>query len=548
MDNFKDLNSLFLEKSAKFPDSTFSSSSPNPTNGYVYENITFSELSDLVDRLAYAFVNTFDVGRGDKVAIIGRPHPKWAASFFATQRVGAIGVPISYNFTSEEIRRILNESEAKLAIVQSDKHSVVAEKFNQLSYLQNLVVYGGEAEEGFRTWESYLTEETYTEEANVNKDDTAVLMYTSGTTGHGKGVMLSHKNLLVNVRDIAQALDVSPADCFVSILPWDHIYGLTTTLLIPLDFGASMVYTVDYRNLPKVLKEHNATILLGVPKLLNALYDEIIQEIKSKWLTRLLYRSLPSLLRSGVKRKFAGKQFRFTVSGGAPLNHEISEGLRNLGIGVMEGYGLTETSPVLTFTPDPFNEKPGSVGLALQSVELKLTEADENDINEVLARGPNVMKGYYKNKNKTDEVLEDNGWLHTGDSGRMDEDNWLYLNGRKKNVIVLESGNNVYPEEVEGELEKISYIDDVMVRQSWRKNRPVVSAVIYPDFEKLEEDNITNLETIKSVLWEKIKVQSKNLAYFMRIKSKQDIEVLEEPFEKTPTLKVKRYLYQDQEE
>ncbi|MFW6049393.1 MAG: AMP-binding protein, partial [Candidatus Bipolaricaulota bacterium] len=444
MDKYKNLDELFTDKCQAFPDSTLQTSAPDPSNGYKYHQLTFSDLSDLVDRLASSFVNKFDIEEGDRVAIIGRPHPQWAASFFAAFRVGAVAVPISYNFTSEEIRRVLNESEAKLAVVQSDKHSVVAEKFTQLAHLDNLVVYGGEAEEGFRTWGSYLTEERYTERAGVERKDTAVLMYTSGTTGHGKGVMLSHENLLVNLSDIGEALDIGPDDSLVSILPWDHIYGLTTTLLVPFDTGASMVYTVDYRNLPKVLKKKGGTILLGVPKLLNTLYEEIMTKIESSWWKKLLYKFFPAVLQGSIKKKLAGEKFRFAVSGGAPLNPETGSGLRELGIGVMEGYGLTETSPVLTFTPDPFTDKTGTVGQALPSVELRLRETDDKEINEVLARGPNVMKGYYKNSQKTDEVLEPDGWFHTGDSGTMDEDDWLYLNGRMKNVIVLESGNNVY--------------------------------------------------------------------------------------------------------
>lgn len=548
MEAFDSLDSLFRETTHRFPSSKFRTSTSSPDDGYDYRDISFAELATLVSRLAHSMVEEFDIEAGDKVAIIGRPHPKWAASFFAAQRVGATIVPIAYNFTSEEIRRVLHESESKLAIVQSDKHSVVAEKFNSLSHLDNLVVFGGEAEEGFQSWDSFLSTEMLEEERSQDSEETAVLMYTSGTTGHGKGVMLSHKNLLVNVKDIAETLEVTPEDCMVSILPWDHIYGLTTTLLVPLAFGASMVYTRDYRNLPSVLKEYRGTILLGVPKLLNALYEETLSKINSAWWTRLLYKFAPGLLKSKVKKKLAGEQFRFITSGGAPLNPETAKGLRDLGIGVMEGYGLTETSPVLTFTRDPFTDNTGSVGLPLPSVEIKLRETDEKEINEVLVKGPIVMKGYYKNEEKTNEVLEEDGWFHTGDSGYLDEDGRLYLNGRTKNVIVLESGNNVYPEEVEHELERIPFIEEVMVREGRRSGRAVVSAVIYPDYEGLEVKGIEGKDSIKSFLWEKIKAESKNLAPYMRIKSKRDIEIIEEPFEKTPTQKVKRYLYQGQGE
>lgn len=548
MKNYDSLDSLFRGVTSKFPDSNFKTSASDPNNGYEYRQISFGEMADLVSRLAYAMVNKFEIESGDKVAIIGRPHPKWAASFFAAQRVGATVVPIAYNFTSEEIRRVLHESESKLALVQSEKHSVVASKFDELSYLENLVVYGGDSNAGYPSWDSFLSEKRMEEKRDQNPDETAILMYTSGTTGHGKGVMLSHENLLVNVRDIAETLDVSPADCMVSILPWDHIYGLTTTLLVPLAFGASMVYTKDYRNLQSVLKENNGTILLGVPKLLNALYEETITKIKSTWWTRWLYKLAPGLLKSKVKDKLAGEQFRFITSGGAPLSPDTAMGLRKLGIGVMEGYGLTETSPVLTFTRDPFTDKAGSVGLPLPSVEIKLEETDDKEINEVLVRGDNVMKGYYKNEEKTREVLDEDGWFRTGDSGRLDEDGRLYLNGRTKNVIVLESGNNVYPEEVEHELGRIAFIDEVMVKEGRRAGRAVVSAMIYPDYEGLAEKGIEGKNSIKSFLWEKIKSESKSLAPYMRIKSKRDIEILDEPFEKTPTQKVKRYLYKSEEE
>lgn len=548
MKDYDSLDALFRGVVSKFPDSQFKTSTSDPNNGYDYRKISFGELADLVSRLAYAMKNKFEIERGDKVAVIGRPHPKWAASFFAAQRVGATAVPIAYNFTVEEIRRVLHESESKLAFVQSDKHSVVASKFDELSHLENLVVYGGDSSAGYPSWDSFLSEGKMEERREQDPDEIAILMYTSGTTGHGKGVMLSHDNLLVNVRDIAETLDVSPADCMVSILPWDHIYGLTTTLLVPLAFGASMVYTKDYRNLQSVLKENDGTILLGVPKLLNALYEETITKIKSSWWTRWLYKLAPGLLKGKVKKKLAGDQFRFITSGGAPLSPDTAMGLRELGIGVMEGYGLTETSPVLTFTRDPFTDKAGSVGLPLPSVEIKLEETDDKEINEVLVRGDNIMKGYYKNEEKTREVLDEDGWFRTGDSGRLDEDGRLYLNGRTKNVIVLESGNNVYPEEVEHELGRIAFIDEVMVKEGRRSGRAVVSAMIYPDYEGLAEKGIEGKNSIKSFLWEKIKSESKSLAPYMRIKSKRDIEILEEPFEKTPTQKVKRYLYKGNEE
>ncbi|MFP4588511.1 MAG: AMP-dependent synthetase/ligase [Candidatus Acetothermia bacterium] len=536
---------MFVRSVEEYPDSIIKTADPESSDGERYLKNSFSELAESVSQLSYS-LRKAGISEGDKVALIGKPHPRWAATFFATQRLGAICVPIDCGLTSDEVRRILQESETKLVAIEGVSQDLVADNVDLLPHVEEVLVYSGQARGGFADWNGFIGQQTLEDGPDTPPTNTAVIMYTSGTTGDAKGVMLSHRNLVTNVVDVDTMLDIGSDDMLTSILPWHHIYGMNTNLLLPINYGASISYTEDYRNLPEVLKENEATFLLGVPKLFNAVYKEIKHEIESNMFSRILYRISPRLLSWLVKKKFAGSQFRFAVSGGAPLDPETARGFRELGLGIMEGYGLTETSPILTLTEDPFTEKTGTVGSPLPSVELKLDSANEKGVQEVLARGPNIMQGYYKNSQRTEEVLDEDGWFHTGDSGSFDEEQWLYLNGRKKNVIVLESGKNVYPEEVEWELERLPFIQEALVQEKKRSGKPVVSAVVYPDYGRLEEEGIVDEDAIKDVLWQVVKNDCQRLASYKRIKSKRDIEILEEPFEKTPTFKVKRYLYSDE--
>jgi long-chain acyl-CoA synthetase len=243
-----------------------------------------------------------------------------------------------------------------------------------------------------------------------------------------------------------------------------------------------------------------------------------------------------------VKKKLLTPEFRFFVSGGAALATEVGVGLRRLGLGMIEGYGLTETSPVLSFS-EPFTKRAGTVGRPLKGVEIRIENPDADGYGEVLARGPNVMLGYYKNEKRTREVLTEDGWFRTGDLGRLDRAGYLYLAGRKKNVIVLESGKNVYPEEVEWELSQIPEIEEVLVYERERGGTPVVAALIYPNWEELRRQGIEDEEAARDLLWEKIKEAQKNLAPFKRIKSKDDLGLVKEPFEKSTKQEIKRHLY-----
>ncbi|MFW6422332.1 MAG: AMP-binding protein, partial [Candidatus Bipolaricaulota bacterium] len=401
--NLANLDDLFNQVVVEHPKSELKTRSSSREASKEYQVATFERLQEKVARVSQSF-HDHGLRKGDKVAIVGKPSTRWVIAFFAAQRLGAIVVPLAADLTSQEIRRILQESRSKFAVLDPGGQRKLLTVTDLLSNLELIAVYGTEAENDFLSWENLLYRGQYSGSAYSDSDDTAVLMYTSGTMGDAKGVMLSHRNLLTNVADLCDILNLGSGDTVASILPWFHIYGLTTGLLTPLAIGASTIFTDNYRQLPSVLKENGATILLGVPKLYNVLYRELKAKVHSSWITRAISRYLPEVLKWKIKRELAGSQFRFAVSGGAPLDPKVAQGLKDLGIGIYEGYGLTETSPVLTWTEDPHKDNQGSVGTPLPSVQLKIDSPDDSGAGEVLVKGPVVMQGYYKNPEKTDEA------------------------------------------------------------------------------------------------------------------------------------------------
>ena len=367
----------------------------------------------------------------------------------------------------------------------------------------------------------------------------ALLMYTSGTTGNAKGAMLLHRNISSNALSGVKVADISERDNFLTIVPWYHIYGLTVSLLVPLFAGSTTTYAPVDRNLTTVMTKARPTLLLGVPKLYNVLYSKVMTSIEGSMLKKSIYKLSPTLMGKLVSKKLFGKNFRYFTSGGAPFSREVANGFRKMGIGVMEGYGLTETAPILAMC-ERFTTEPGMV--AFENVELRIDKPDASGIGEIVARGPNIMAGYYKNEAATAEVIDEEGWFHTGDLGRMDDDR-VILSGRAKNVIVLETGKNLYPEEVEWELARVTGIEELLVYEADRQSAPVVAVKIYPKWADLKEKGITTPEQAIDYLWEEIKVHNENLAPFKRIKYKDVITIVDEPFEKSVKMDIKRYKY-----
>jgi len=507
-----------------------------------YEEATFNELLGWSQTLA-ASLQHHGIQPDDRVALVAKPRLEWAIAFYGVLLAGAVVVPIDASLKPPEVERLLQATQTQWVMLSSAWLSDLRQLdglAQRVPSLKHWVSFDHDALDDVLTFGELLKGEVGLTSVERKPADLALLMCTSGTTGDAKAVMLSHENLSSNVVNALQIIDIKTSDTVVEIAPWNHIFAVLV-LLICTHKGATMVYTDDYRNLASVLSKNEATILVGVPKLFHGMFEKLEHAIKASWIKRLTYRFLPGVVGKKVRARFGGR-LRFFISGSAPLNPNVMQGFRRLGIGMVEGYGMTETAPTLTAST-PFNDKFGSVGSPLPTIELKIADPNEERVGEVVVRGPNVMRGYYKNEARTREAIDEDGWLHTGDLGYLDEDNWLFLKGRKKNVIVLENGKNVYPEEVEFALSKIPEIAEIMVCAGKRKGVEVIKVLVYPESNAL---NNASAQALKATIWASIRQESQKLAPFKRPKSEHDLILVDAPFEKTSTLDVKRYLYQSE--
>lgn len=377
-----------------------------------------------------------------------------------------------------------------------------------------------------------------------NPGDTAAILYTSGTTGRSKGAMLSHNNIVTNILAASHRFQLDSSISTLSFLPINHVFEQVCGILLPLSLGGQINFAESIKKLGDNLNEVKPSFLLGVPAVYRLLYDRIRKNIDAKASSRLLYNfSLTRKIVTAKVQKAVGKETTF-VSGGAALDPAVAAGFQSLGLKLLQGYGITETSPVIS-AESPFKSKPGTVGEALDDIQIKIDKPNADGEGEIMVKGPNVMQGYYKNDKATAEVLED-GWYRTGDLGRFDADNMLSICGRVKNLIVTPNGKNVYPEEVENQLLKSSYIAEIMVYgHKISAAAEEVYAVIYPDEEALfdlsreREQGSLNTTEINDLIRQEVLAYGKDLADYKRVKK---FTLREDEFPKTTTRKIKRYI------
>lgn len=481
--------------------------------------LTYGELKSRVESVS-AILAREGVGKGDKVALMLENGPEWPVIFFATLSRGAISVPISFNASPGEIENILKDSGARLFFSERN----VAPQ----------VLSGGYKE--------------------IEPSDLVCILYTSGTTDQPKGVMLTHSNLLSNCESLKSMDIVSSTDTIVSILPLHHIYPLTITMIMPIIYGGTIVYPASLKpeDISRAMKELNPTVFVAVPQVLHSFHKRITEQLKmipfpirlllnasSEYLYSLRRRSginLSKCLFRAIHKRFGGKM-RLFVSGGAKLDGRVERDLFKFGFTIVEGYGLTETSPVLSFNPVR-RPKMGSVGRAIPGVELKIIKKDEKGVGEVVARGPNIMKGYYKREGLTNEAIRD-GWFYTGDLGYFDEDGYLFLTGRLKEVIVLSSGLNIYPEEVEGAYMTKAPVKEMCVFEAPSEKGPsetlVLWAVVRPDLDYFRKYGEVNL---RSVIKERFDNVSRELPGHKRL---MGFYITLDELPHTPLGKIKRF-------
>jgi long-chain acyl-CoA synthetase len=539
-----------------------------PAIGFAGEPaLAYDEVGRQVGALAERLTGC-GIRKGDSVAILGENSPQWVLAYLATTSLGVVAVPILPGFPGADARHIIRDSEAIAVFVSESQRSKLEDaEMPRVRYILSLenfeaervATHGGglidKAKGLLGRWASLEAESSESARARQvpSPDDPAVIIYTSGTTGHSKGVVLTHRNI---VSDVAGSIQKFPIDCrdrFLSVLPLSHTFEATGGLLCPLAIGASVSYIKGLPT-PKRLLSAAQTVrptgMLAVPLIMDKIYRaRVLRMIKAKRLGGLcrfpILRKIISRLAGRRLVSALGGCLRFVMLGGAALNEDLERFLQDAGIVYSTGYGMTEASPILTISPFG-RTRIGSCGQPIPCVEIRILEPDHaTGVGEIIVRGPNVMKGYYRNEQATRDVLLEGGWLRTGDMGRIDRDGYLYIKGRSKNVIVGASGENVYPEIIEHMILRNPYVQQAIVYQ--RDGRLIARAYLDQDVIDQELERCHrgshDAEAFTRELLEQIRVEvNRDLPAFSAV---QQLMEQPEPFELTPTNKVKRYLYVD---
>lgn len=497
--------------------------------------------------------------KDENIAVIGKNSYNWAVSYLAATIVGVV-VPIDKELQSNDVINFLNVSSAK-AILGDDKYlKNLAENKEAIDNKSTLLInFNSEKDTNLYKSYSLLLENGYNllEEGNkefdnikIDPDAMKVLIFTSGTTGNAKGVCLSHKNITSNIMSTFGIVKVKRNDQVLSILPLHHTYECTLGFLLVIYSGGCISYCEGLRHITNNISEFRPTVILCVPLLLEKMYKKIENTVRKSLPKKYaniegdIISNLPFVLKNVVKTKVKnslGGRLRAFIVGAAPLGPEIINSFKNLDIKSLQGYGLTECAPLVAGNND-FYIKPDAVGLPIPNVSYKIDKPDNTGVGEILVKGPNVMLGYYKNEAETNKVIKD-GWFHTGDLGKIDNDGWLYITGRLKTVIVTQNGKNIYPEEIEHYLNENPLVSESLVTglSDSKDDDVYVNAQIFPNIDAIKEYlkvSIPQKEEIFAVIKDIVANVNKKLPNYKHIKS---FIIKDEEFEKTTTQKIKRF-------
>ena len=517
--------------------------------------LTYAETLDCVKRLSNWMLSQ-GIQKGDKIAVSGKNSPEWAVVYLAALFSGAVIVPIDYGLHNEEIDNLLAASKPRIFFVDEEKIAY----FDKNS--SGAKIYSLSSKDSLRYVFSLVSEKNFTAEMPVC-DALAAILFTSGTTGNPKGVMLTHKNLVSDCYIAQTRMRIYSSDVFYALLPIHHAYTMLAVFIEAISVGAELVFakSMVVKKMMQELKEGRITMLLGVPLLFNKLMTGIIKGIKAKgivvyaliralmglsYLIKKIFKVNPGKKMFGALLRQANiSTLRIAICGGGPLTPSVFKKYNELGIDFVQGYGLTETSPIITLNPVE-HFKIESVGqYFFPYMEMRIAEPDEQGVGEVQVKGPMVMKGYYNMPQETADVFTEDGWFKTGDLGRLDGEGYLMLSGRAKNIIVTEGGKNVFPEEIENAFTLFDDIEQITI-QGYVENADTkseaIEALIYPSDTLFARFNINRgdkaaSEKVRSVLSEIISRVNKNQPPYAKISK---ITILEKPLEMTTTKKVKR--------
>ena len=519
-----------------------------------YKNITYSEFGEDIRALGSGLINH---GLENKrIAIIGKNRYEWAISFVSILCGVGITVPLDKGLPSQEIKLSLERAKVDAVIFEDEYSDIFEEIKNDKTTIKEFICMNSNCNNKFITLYDLISEgkkllqdgDTRYDNHIVNPREVASIIFTSGTTSMSKAVMLSNINIASNIYNINCAEKIYDTDVNMAFLPLHHTFG-STALLLFLSDGVTNVFCDGLRHIQSNLKEYKVSVFVCVPLLLEAMYKKINSEVEKQGKTRILKiaNKISHFLlkfKIDIRRKIfkqildnLGGNLRFVISGASAIDKNVAKGFYDFGILTVQGYGLTETSPVLSAE----NEKCikfGSVGLPLPEVDIKIDNPNEEGIGEIIAKGPNIMLGYYEMPEETNKVLKD-GWFYTGDLGYIDNDGFIFITGRKKNVIVLKNGKNVYPEEIELLINNLPYVAESMVFGAPKEDDFIISAkIVYNKDFILDKYGDISEDEIRDIIWKDIKKINSTLSNYKHIKN---LIVTDEPMIKTTTQKVKRF-------
>lgn len=529
----------------------------NALTDYNGVTLQYKDVARKIEKLHIIFEES-GVKKGDKIALCGRNSAHWGVAFLATLTYGAVVVPVLHEFKADTVHNIVNHSDAKLlfvgdmvwenlneafmpnleGIILMTDFNLLVSRSERLTHAREHLneMFGKKFPKNFRK-----------EHVAYGKDEPeelAMINYTSGTTSYSKGVMLPYRSLWSNTQFAYEVLNLKPGDKVVSMLPMAHMYGLAFEFLYEFCVGCQIFFLTRMPS-PKIIfqafNEVKPNIIISVPLILEKIIKKSVLPKLEKTSMKLLLKvpilndKIKSKIKDGIISALGGRFYEVIV-GGAAFNNEVEMFLKKVEFPFTVGYGMTECGPIISYE-DWKNFRQGSCGKAAPRMEIKIDSPDpENIVGEILCKGENVMLGYYKNSEATAEVLEADGWLHTGDLGVMDREGNLFIKGRSKNMLLGASGQNIYPEEIEEQLNNMPYVSESIVIQKEEK----LVALIYPDFEEAFRNNLSSKD-VERIMEENRVELNKQIPAYSQIAS---VRIYHEEFEKTPKKSIKRYLYQ----
>ncbi len=561
--SFNTVKEIFINSSKEYADRTFLLEKFNPKGDWT--EITYNQFKNEVIGLGTALTRKLNL-KDTRIVIIGENTHHWYVSYMTMLCGAGIAVPVDKELPENEIENVIKRAKASAVIFSTKKADVIKKVSENLPDVKYFIQMNSDQEiDGRFVGLDYLIEEGKAlvnggdnsfMSIEIDPDEFKVLIFTSGTTSNAKGVMLCNRNLAQNVNAATAYVKLTPDDRLMSILPLHHTYESSIGFLLPFGIGASISVCQGLKHIVSDLQETKPTALLTVPLLVESLYRKInanIKKSKKDGLVNSMIHVTNALKVVGVdiKRKVfneiyenLGGRLRIIVSAAAPIDAKIGKWVEDIGILFLQGYGLTETAPIAALTPD-FEPKVGSAGKAVVGAKLRIDHPNENGEGEVLICSKTLMLGYYEDEEATKEaIFEENGerWFHSGDIGYMDNEGFLYITGRSKNVIVTQNGKNIYPEEIELMLSKHPEIKECMVygKEVEGEKELIITAKVIPNYEVIEENYGKDLseEEIYKIIWDKVKEVNKELTSYKAIKK---LEIKHDDFVKTTTMKIKRY-------